>query len=118
MGVEVTGKTTELGTVTYTSWDEYVTTVSFALDSASPPACWRTMSVNMKEAEKEASGTSCVNYAGCKAMLDAYATTYKSRVKGDAAALLAKIPANCVDPAALAEAERAAQAEAQAAADY
>ena len=117
MGVEKTGATKPLGSVTYTSWDGYVTDVSFALDSASPPACWRTMTVG-KGTEGVATGESCINYAGCKGMLDSYATTFKARVKGDPAGLLKKIPDNIVDPIALAEAEKAAAVEAAAAADY
>jgi hypothetical protein len=117
MGVEKTGATKSLGSVTYTSWDGYVTEASFALDSASPPACWRKMTVG-KGSSGEATGESAINYAGCKGMLDSYATTYKARVTGDPAGILKKIPQNVVDPIAMAEAEKAAQQEAMAAADY
>jgi hypothetical protein len=118
MPVEKTGALSPVGSVTYTSWDGYITETSYALDSAKPPMCWRT-SVAGKGLSGECKGESAVNIASCKGTLTAYATTYKARVVGDAAGILAKLEAaGLADPAAIIEAEKAAAQQAMYDADY
>lgn len=118
MPVEKTGSTKAVGTVTYTSWDGYITETTYALDAAKPPMCWRN-TVAGKGQSGECKGESAVNLAMAKGQLDAYATTYKSRVKGDAAAIIKSLEgAGIADPVAILEAEKAAEVAAQYAADY
>lgn len=118
MPVEKTGALSPVGSVTYTSWDGYITETSYALDSAKPPMCWRT-SVAGKGLSGECKGESAVNIASCKGTLTAYATTYKARVVGDAAGILAKLEAaGIADPIAILEAEKAAAQQAMYDADY
>ena len=118
MPIEKTGSLTAVGSVTYTSWDGYITESTFALDEAKPPMCWRS-TVSGKGLSGECKGESAVNLAACKGMLDQYVTKYKSRVVGDAAGILAKLESAAIaDPVAILEAEKAAAQQAMYDADY
>jgi len=118
MPVEKTGTVSAVGTVTYTSWDGYVTKSSFGLDGASPPLLWRTMGVGQGEVESE--GEACVSLETALGMLEAYQTKFAANVTGDdVAALIAKLKkAAPADPAAILASEKEAEQEAAAAADY
>mmetsp|Transcript_17488 Transcript_17488/g.22793 ORF Transcript_17488/g.22793 Transcript_17488/m.22793 type:complete len:119 (+) Transcript_17488:133-489(+) len=118
MPVVVTGTQSVVGSVTYTSWDGYVTKTKFSLDQAKPPLLWRHMGVGQKEIDTE--GEACVSLETALGQLEAYKTKFASYVKGDNVdSIISKLKtAAPADPAAIRQAEKVAEQEAAAAEDY
>ena len=118
MPVVKTGAVTAVGSVTYKSWDGYLTTATFSLDSSSPPLLWRNLGVGQGKVTAE--GESCVSMETALGMLESYQTKFSDMVTGDdLAALIAKIKkAAPADPAAIVASEKVAEQAAANDADY
>lgn len=117
MPVEKTGKLTDVGTVTYKSFDGYVTTSTFKLDSAKPPLLWRTMAIGQGNTETE--GEACVSLETALGMLESYQKKFSNECSGDLAGIIKKISAaKPADPAEIIAKEKVQAAAAAEAADY
>lgn len=115
--MEKKGDLKVVGTVTYTAFDGYKTTTTFALDANAPPLLWRSMEVGRETVEMK--GEACVALSTAVGQLDAYRTKFAKCVTGDCEAIAKTLTdAAPADPFAIRESEKAAEQAAVADADY
>lgn len=112
-----TGEGKCVGSVSYTSWDNYVTKASYTLDDASPPLLWRKTSVGQGKVEVE--GEACISLEMALGQLKSYETTFAAQSEGDFAGIAKTLTeAKPADPKVIVAEEKVAEAAAAAEADY